>query len=154
MSAANKMKSYDAATRKLMLQAMKLNVRDDAKFSLPEMVFLLRESFKYKLTYRKVFNEILRETSADPATGFCIVSSYYIYEHTGGDDVWTIMQTPIHWWLKHRQTGETFDITYTQFKDPFPYEMGTPEMKIKNDSEFVKMLRDKALILGRTAGMD
>lgn len=150
---ASKLKSYDAATKKLMLQAQDLDVSCDGSFSLPEMVFLLRESFKYKLTYKRVFNEILRNTY-DPATGFCIVSSYYIYLHTGGDKIWRLVHNPAHWWLVHRQTGNVFDITYTQFNEPFPYEIGTDEVRLKTDPEFVKVLRDKALILGRSAGME
>lgn len=149
----NKLKSYDDATNKLMLQAMSLDVPDGEKFSLPEMVYLLRQSYKYKLTYRRVFNELPPE-NADPSTGFCIVSSYYIYERTGGAATWQIMQTPLHWWLQHKQTGMHFDITYTQFSQPFPYDMGVPETKIKNDAEFERILREKALILGKSAGME
>lgn len=150
---SNRLKSYDNATRKLMLQAMELDVRDDGKFSLPDMVFLLRESFKYKLTYRRVFNEPSRG-SCDPATGFCIVSSFYIYTHTGGDAVWEIRHNPLHWWLVHRQTNTVFDITYTQFSEPFPYETGKPELRIQNDSDFTDMLTAKAALLGRAAGME
>lgn len=75
----NKLESYDKATKELMLLAMDYEVPQIGKFSLEKMVFLLRESFKYKLTYKKVFGEVL-ESNCDPATGFCLVSSYYIYE--------------------------------------------------------------------------
>ncbi len=153
MSTGNKLQSYNAATDKLMQQAQGLKIINKTKFSLPEMVSLLRESFKYKITYKKVFNELLRE-KVDPATGFCIVSSFYIYERTGGDKVWNVMETPIHWWLEHKQTGEVFDITYTQFEDPFPYKMGTPVKKVKNDPRVIRILKEKALILGRAAGME
>lgn len=152
--AANKLKSYDKATQKLMLQAMELDVADDGRFSLPDMVFLLRETFKQRITYRHVFGEILREPQRDPSTGFCIVSSYYIYERTGGDAVWKIMHNPAHWWLVHRQTGAVFDVTYTQFSGAFPYHTGVEETRIKSDPDFVNMLRDKAYILGRDAGME
>ena len=150
---SNKLASYNKATQGLMLQAMEYDVESSTNFSLSEMVFLLRESYKYKLTYRKVFNETLAE-KCDPATGFCIVSSYYIYERTGGDKVWDIMQTPIHWWLRHKQTGKVFDITYTQFDKPFPYQMGKIEPRIQNDEMFNRILHEKALILGRCAGME
>ncbi len=150
----NKLKSYDNATRKLMQRAMEIDVQTRGEFSLPEIVYLLRESFKQKLTYRKVYpNEPLKR-ECEPSTGFCLVSSYYIYENTGGDAIWDIMQTPLHWWLRHKQTGEVFDITYTQFTDPFPYEMGKPETRIKDDEMFLKMLQTKSIALGRAAGME
>lgn len=150
----SKLKSYDDATKKLVLAAMDYDVLQTSKFSLPEMVFLLRESFKYKRTYSKVFNEILRQ-QCDPSTGFCLVSSYFIYERTGGNKVWTLMKkSPLHWWLVHKQTGKVFDVTYTQFSEPFPYHLGMPENKLKTDKDFVKMLQGKALILGKQAGLE
>ena len=149
----NKLKSYDDATQRLMQQAAKYNVKSDTGFSLPEMVHMLRESYKYKLTFKKVFNGLPVGTH-DPATGFCAVSSYYIYERTGGDAVWDFMQTPVHWWLRHKQTGDVFDVTYTQFDKPFPYEMGEPDARIHTNPDFNKLLRQKALILGKCAGME
>lgn len=150
----NKLKSYNEATQKLMLQAMQLDVADTGKFTLPEMVFLLRESFKQRITYKHVFDEILHEPQNDPSTGFCLVSSYYIYANTGGDAVWRLMHNPAHWWLVHRQTGAVFDITYTQFTDAFPYHLAREETRIKSDPQFLDILRTKAHILGHCAGME
>lgn len=150
---SNKLKSYDEATQKLMLLAMDYDVPKIGEFSLEEMVYLLRESFKYKLTYKKVFDETL-EQNCDPATGFCLVSSYYIYEKTGADKIWTLMKSPVHWWLQHKQYSGPFDITYTQFNEPFPYYTGKPETKIYTDEEFTKILREKAYILGKQAGLE
>ncbi len=150
----NKLKSYDDATRKLMRQAMSLDVATHGNFELVEMVSLLREAFKQKLTYRKVFPEDRIVRDCEPSTGYCLVSSYYIYQHTGADAVWDIMKTPLHWWLRHKQTGAVFDVTYTQFKDPFPYEMGTIESRVQDDEMFAHVLQQKALALGRAARMD
>ncbi len=151
---ANKLKSYDAATRKLMQQAMDLDVKSYSNFELVEMVSLLREAFKQKLTYRKVFPEDKIVRDCEPSTGYCLISSFYIYQHTGGDAVWDIMKTPLHWWLRHKETGAVFDIAYTQFSQPFPYEMGVVETRVKDDEMFATVLQQKALALGRAARMD
>ena len=151
----NKLKSYDKATENLMRQAMNLDVQTSGRFSLPEMVFLLRNAFKQSLTYRRVFSDDpIGLKRGDPSEGFCLVSSYYIYEHTGGDQVWRIMKSPLHWWLEHKQTGAVFDVTYTQFNEPFPYSVGTVEQRIENDALFADVLRTKSAILGRYAGME
>lgn len=149
----NKLQAYDDATLALMRQVAKYDIKSTLFDSLPEMVRKLRIAYKQKLTYQRVFGEFIPRT-CDPATGYCLVTSYYIYEHTGGDAVWNIMQTPVHWWLQHKQTGETFDITYTQFNAPFPYEMGKPEIRIHNDAEFSKLLHQMACILGKCAGIE
>lgn len=149
----NKLESYDKAMKELMLLAMDYEVPQIGKFSLEEMVFLLRESFKYKLTYKKVFGEVL-ESNCDPATGFCLVSSYYIYEKTGGDKIWTLMKNPLHWWLQHKVYYGPFDITYTQFDTPFPYYTGLPEQRIYTDKEFLKIVKEKAFLLGQQAGLE
>lgn len=152
---SNKLESYNKATEKLVLYAADMEVPQLGKFSLPEMVFLLRESFKYKLTYKKVFNEIPGENWC-PSTGFCLVSSYYIYEKTGGSDLWKIKKTPLHWWLEHKEYSGAFDVTYDQFNEPHPYRMGIIESRIEpeNDPIFTEMLKEKAMILGRAAGME
>ncbi len=152
---ANKLKSYDKATEKLMVQAMELDVPITGRFSLPEMVFLLRNAFKQRLTYHRVFaEEPAWVKRGDPSEGFCLISSYYIYQHTGGDAVWKIMKSPLHWWLEHKQTGAVFDVTYTQFNEPFPYSVGTVEQRINNDAQFTEILQNKSAILGRYAGME
>ena len=139
------------ATRALMAQAAKYNIKSENGFTLPEK---LRASYKQKLTFHKVFSGFMRGEH-DPATGFCAVTSYYIYEQTGGDAVWDFMQTPVHWWLRHKQTGETFDVTYTQFDKPFPYEMGIPDVRINNDDYHMrKMLQFESHILARCAGLE
>ncbi|MDE6250005.1 MAG: hypothetical protein K2M34_00010 [Alphaproteobacteria bacterium] len=149
----NKLKAYDDATLALMHQAARYNVESTVFDSLPEMVRKLRIAYKQKLTCKKVFGGFIPRP-CDPATGYCLVTSYYIYERTGGNAVWDIMQTPVHWWLQHKQTGETFDVTYTQFDTPFPYHMGKPETRIYTDTEFCKFLRQKAYILGKCAGIE
>lgn len=150
----NKLKAYNDATHALMKQAAKYDVDNNNKFSLPEMVFLLRESFKQKLTYHRVFPNEPLIRDCDPATGFCLISSYYIYEKTGGNSVWDLMQTPAHWWLRHKQTGDIFDITYTQFNQHFPYDLGKIETRIENDRSFVEMLKSKSAILAKSSGLE
>ena len=147
----NKLHSYDLATQKLMAQATELDVPTTGAFSLPKMVHLLRESFKYQLTYYRVFNE-LRPRNYDPSLGFCRVASYYINTHFPGQ--FHFMRTPIHWWLRHRETGIDFDITYTQFNDPFPYHLGQIEEFTEKDQGIVKILQNKAMILGKSAGLE
>ncbi len=150
----NKLKAYDDATRALMQRAYDFDVVATGSFSLPEMVYLLRESFKQKLTYRKVFPEDKFARDCEPSTGYCLVSSYYIYQHTGGDKVWDVMKSPLHWWLRHKETGAVFDVTYTQFNEPFPYELGSVEKRIKDDAMFAQIIQQKALALGKAARLD
>ncbi len=145
--------SYDKATEKLVLLAQDYEVPQVGKYSLDEMVYLLRESFKNNVTFNKVFDMKL-DRKGDPSAGFCLVSSYYIYEHTGGDKIWTLMASPSHWWLQHKIYSGPFDITYTQFSKPFDYHCGRPETKIYNDSMFAQVLRQKAYILGKQAGLE
>ena len=149
----NKLESYDKATRELMADALDMDLPlSRGGVSAAEMVYLLRESFKYKLTYKRVFGE-LQMGNCDPSTGFCLVSSYYIYQNTGGDSEWRLMKSPIHWWLEHKHYG-VFDVTYTQFDKPFPYRDGTIERRIKDDPGFLNILQQKALILGKCAGLE
>jgi hypothetical protein len=149
----NKLESYNKATERLMLLAVDYDLPNAGKFSLPEMVYLLRESFKYGLTYRKVFGDL--RTSAEaarPATGFCLIASYYIYDAFPGE--WKIMKNSIHWWLEHKIISGPFDITFDQFDTPLDYRMGVPEKRIPIDKEWTKIVHDKARILGRSAGLE
>jgi hypothetical protein len=149
----NKLKSYDNATKKIILQSMSFDAPNHNRFSLPEIVHLLRESFKYKLTYRKIFGRNMPNDGANPSTDYCTIASQYICDKPGGSDVWTLVKTPIHWWLLYNATGEIFDITYDQFSKGFPYHLRptTPQVE---DMGFKKILIEKTQILGRVAGME
>lgn len=150
----NKLKSYDKATRELMAAALDMDLPlSQNGMSAAEMVYLLRESFKYKLTYKRVFGE-MQTDNCDPSAGFCLVSSYYIYQNIGGDSQWQLMRgvNPMHWWLEHKRYG-VFDVTYTQFDKPVPYRDGMVERRIKDDPGFLNVLQQKALILGQCAGL-
>lgn len=151
----SKLKSYDDATKKLMTQANAFDVHDHNGFVLSEIVYLLRESFKFKLTRKKVFNFVIPNDRAHIATDFCKVASYYIYAKTGGDDFWTLKETPIHWWLEYKQTGEVFDVTYDQFPDPFPYTIKPKALPVFGKDEFfTEQLVNSAMILGQCAKID
>ncbi|MDR0741192.1 MAG: hypothetical protein LBF28_00255 [Rickettsiales bacterium] len=149
----NKLDAYNKATDRLVLQAAGYAMPEFGKFSLPEIVYLLRESFKYKLTYKKVF-DMIPDRECNPSAGFCLVGSYYIYRAAGGAGQWKIMETPLHWWLEHKVTSGPLDITYDQFSKKYPYDMGKLESRISGDAEFENILREKAMILGRAAGLE
>jgi hypothetical protein len=150
----NKLSSYNEATQELMRRADKLDVRMPGELPLSEMVCMLRESFKYKLTYKKVFGVIFKDINdVPPPTDYCKVASYYIY--TKARDAWNIKETPLHWWLEHKATGEIFDITCDQFSEPFPYHLKpVAEPLLGRNEEFTDKLRASAIILGKCAGIE
>ncbi len=157
--AQNKLAAYDQETRNLMLDAMEFEDIHTEHFSLPEMVYLLRNSFKQRITYHDVFGNIGMETrdNVDPSAGFCMVSSYLIYSLTGGDKVWELHGTFLHWWLYHKQTHTIFDITNTQFTPQelqAHYHHGRPVDKLKTDPTFHDVLKTKAHILAHRAGLE
>jgi len=159
---SHKLESYNKATRELLLLAEDYELPIVGKWSLPEIVKALRESFKYQLTYWKVFGE--HQPSNCPAsTGFCSAASYYIYLETGGANQWKFMQNPIHWWLEHNEYSGAFDVTYDQFpllQFPSPvlpsmYRTGRKlESRIDTDKQWTKDLYEKAMILGKYAGLE
>ena len=114
-AAQNRLAHYDQETNNLMLDAMEFKDAYNANYTLPEMVYLLRKSFKERKTRHDVLgkydlelyeNEFEYDSNGqkrkkDPARGFCMVSSYLIYSMTGGDKVWELYGTPMHWWLVH-----------------------------------------------------
>lgn len=152
---AIKTKSYDLATQKLMRLAAEFDVVSTTHYSLPEMVYLLRETFKNKSVYKKVLGETAIGRYS-PSEGFCLVSSYYIYLRTGGAAQWNLIKGPDqeHWWLEDKKTSARFDITYDQFSKPFNYDVGEPEIRIQTDEEFQSMLFNKAMLLGKIAGLE
>ena len=155
-SAQNKLAQYDKESEKLMLGATIFDDAQNAKFTLPQIVSLLRKSFKQSLTHRKVLNEPLHE-NRDPSDGFCMASSYLIYSMTGGDKVWEIHGTPLHWWLYHKKSGTVFDITRTQFSSdllPDIYKMGCDVGHLTTDEKFYDTLKIKAKTLAHCAGLE
>ena len=155
-SAKNKLAHYDQESNKLVLGAINFEDAFNANFSLPEIVYLLRESFKKHLTHRRVLGEPIRP-DIDPSDGFCMISSYLIYSLTGGDAVWQLRGTNLHWWLYHKKTGTTFDITHTQFTPeqlPEIYKLGKPVNELKTDEMFYEVLKSKAMTLAKYAGIE
>ena len=154
--AQNKLAAYDRESQNLMLDAMEFTDVVGQKFTLPDMVCLLRKSFKERLTYYRVFEEDRPSYDVDPATGFCMVSSYLIYDMTGGDKVWQIRGTNMHWWLYHKQSQKVFDITHTQFNDkdlPGIYRIGRPVQYLNRGEVFDDVLKEKARELAKCAGL-
>ena len=150
--------NYDIETRNLVLDAMYFDNAINKNFTLPDIVYLLRESFKNPSTYYDVFDEERIEPDVDPACGFCIVSSYLIYNMTGRDKVWQIYGLPmsLHWWLYHKQSHQIFDITHTQFDKHTlhrQYNRGQPIHKKTINPIFFDTLKNKAQILAKCAGL-
>ena len=153
----NKLASYDKETRNLMLTAMDFSDAYTEIFSLPEMVYLLRNSFKERLTHAAVLGEKEMRTNTDPSSGFCMIASYLIYSTTGGSKVWELRGTNLHWWLYHKQTHTIFDITHTQFPREDVekiYKMGVAVKKLKTDMSFHTVLKAKAHTLAHRAGLE
>ncbi len=155
--AKNKLGRYDKASQQLMLTAMEFDDIVSEKFSLPEIVFLLRRTFKERLTRKMVLNETKMRPHTDPSSGFCVYSSYLIYSMTGGDKVWELQGTNLHWWLYHKQSGTVFDVTHTQFTPKEVreiYKLGRPVSELKKDDTFNDILKMRAHTLARRAGLE
>lgn len=155
--AKNKLAKYDQETNNLMLAAMDFEDIDNESLGLPGMVYLLRNAFKERLTRKVVLDETKMRPCTDPSSGFCVISSYLIYSLTGGDKVWELRGTNLHWWLYHKQTGTIFDITGSQFSKTDIkkiYKQGVPVNKLKTDDMFYDMLKTKAQILAHRAGIE
>ena len=156
-SGQNKVAAYDHESQELMLDAMEFDDINSKPFTLPEIVYLLRNTFKKPKTHREVLDEEEMDSDADPARGFCMISSYLIYSMTGGDKVWDIQGTSLHWWLYHKQTHMRFDITHTQFNPQQlrnQYSLGK-NIKLQNtDPMFYDMLQKRAHILAQNAGLE
>jgi len=150
----NNLEKYNQSTEDLVVLAEDYDISVvNNKHSFPDIVRALRESFKYKITYKKVFGEH-RMDNADPSFGYCLVGSYYIFEKTGRDLVWTIKKNPVHWWLKHKTISGEYDIAHTQFDKPFPYYMSINEIRLDQDESFRREVFERAMILGRCAGLE
>jgi hypothetical protein len=151
----DKISSYNKATDKLVSQAAALEAAvGGGKIPFAKMVQSLRESFKYKLTYKRVFGYVIKDDRAPLGTDYCKVATVYIFQNTGGDAVWQLKESPIHWWLVHKKTGAVFDITHDQFDFDFPYHL-KPAMEpvFDKDEKLTAQLIDMAAKLGRAAGM-
>jgi len=153
----NKLAEYDKQTNKLVKRALRYfgDVQSE-HFTLPEMVYLLRNSYKERLTHMKVLGEKEMRTNNDLSSGFCLITSYLIYSMTGGDKVWELRGArPIHWWLVHKQTNKILDITHSQFK------LFTLRHLVQNgsafdikDEQFMDLLKQKAHALAQCAGLE
>lgn len=156
LSAQNKLARYDAASNELMLDAMEFDDVYNAQFSLPEIVYLLRNTFKERITRKEVLGETEFRPNTDPSSGFCMIASYLIYSMTGGDKVWELHGTFLHWWLYHKQSHTIFDVTYTQFNDKelqAHYKKGRPVSRLKTDPMFYDILMQKSQLLAKRAGL-
>lgn len=173
MNNGNKLSYYDKATRELMERATAYNDIMVGEYTLPYAVVALREAFKHKLTYKKVFGEDMfvkyYPSKTDPAQDFCLISSYYIYSRSGGDKFWDLKTSGIHTWLQAKNYSEPFDITFTQFVEPqqyeimtydyfinnvFPYKKGRLLTMLRKDKIFLDDVIKSAAILGQCAGLE
>jgi len=155
--AKNKLAKYDKATFDLMSVAAEFEDVYNENFTLPDIVYLLRRSFKERLTHAAVLEETKMRPNTDPSSGFCIISSYLIYSMTGGDKVWELQGTNLHWWLYHKQTSTIFDVTHTQFSPTevrVIYLQGRPVNQLKTDDMFYEVLQAKAHKLAHRAGLE
>lgn len=155
--AKNKLAKYDQETKNLVLTSFNFEDVSCDKFSLAEIVYLLRKSFKERLTHKVVLGENEIRPNTDPSSGFCMISSYLIYSLTGGDKVWELQGTNLHWWLRHKQTNTIFDITNTQFSPEDIAEIhsqGCPVNQLKTDAMFYDVLKAKAHTLAHRAGLE
>ena len=167
----NKLAAYDQETRYMLGEAAELDVLYEEKVDLPTIVYMLRNTFKERATRYKVLgkedleiydNEYVYDSEGnkrkkDPASGFCMVSSYLIYSMTGGDKVWELHGTPLHWWLYHKQTQQRFDITRTQFDTKTlnsHYFMGKNVKYLNVDPMFYDILKAKSHKLAKCAGLE
>lgn len=173
MNNANKLSYYDRATRELMERATDYDDIMVGEYTLPYVVAALREAFKQKLTYKKVFGDDMfykyYPSKTDPSHDFCLISSYYIYARTGGDKFWDLKTCGIHTWLQAKKYSEPFDVTFTQFVEPYQYETMTYDYFIRNgfdykkgriatklqeDKAFLEDVAKRAAILGKCAGLE
>ena len=156
LSAQNKLAQYDTASKELMLDAMEFDDAYNEHFSLPEIVYLLRNTFKERITHKEVLDETEARPNTDPSSGFCMIASYLIYSMTGGDKVWELHGTFLHWWLYHKQTHTIFDVTHTQFNNKelmAHYQKGCPVSRLKTDKMFYDILKEKSQVLAKRAGL-
>ncbi len=151
----NKLDAYNKATENLVLMAADYELPIVGKHSFPEIVGALRESFKSPATYNRVFG--YDKNDADmicPSTGYCLISSYYIYLKTGGEAQWIIKKQPLHWWLEHKVISGPFDITYDQFPSGVKYYPSFPENLFNIDPKFAEKRYAQAMMLGQAAGLE
>lgn len=157
-AAKEKLAAYDKETNYLILDAAELDVLHEEKYKLPVIVYKLRNAFKERITRFEVLGEKdLINPHEDWARGYCMISSYLIYSMTGGDKVWELHGTPLHWWLYHKKTQTRFDITHTQFdeKTLHAHYFNGKNIKYLNfDEMFYDGLKQKALILAHRAGLE
>ncbi len=151
----NKLADYDNQSKQLMLYAMEFSDVYNARFTLPEMVYLLRNAYKERLTHSAVLGEKFMRPNTDPTSGFCLITSYLIYTLTGGENVWEIHGArPLHWWLYHKQTGKIFDITYSQFKPTMLHNLYQNGSVFHPDEQLTEMLKQRAKTLAHRAGLE
>lgn len=145
---------YDIQTNRLELDAMEFTDLYDEHFPLPQIVFLLRRSYKELLTHSKVLHENRMRTNTDVSSGFCAPSTYIIYTMTGADKVWEIHHAGrLHWWLVHKQTNKIFDVTYSQFEPYLLKNIYQNGSKCKDVAGFFDDVQDMAKQLAHCAGI-
>ncbi|MDO5012708.1 MAG: hypothetical protein Q4E56_04325 [Pseudomonadota bacterium] len=154
-------KTYDAATRKVLELASKIDSfaldKFDAEYRLVDIAYVLREkyadpAFRHKYVGNLPFNGFIPWPK-----GFCALSTICVYELYGGADIWTPSAIHLGDWehapvvfLRDNENGIAFDATGDQFAPlRVPYEVGTPinrrigDMRTPNKAEFVRQIKQE-----------
>ena len=150
--------SYEKTTNQLVAKAKTFKDIHTEHFSLPQIVYLLRSAFKDDEVYKRLAGRE-RLPYRNKSEGFCAPSSYIIYNMTGADKVWELRHVDVtHWWLVHKQTGEKFDITYTQFKTSLLnhyYQIGKPGLEyLANNPDKDVLIKQLSHTLAQSAGLE
>lgn len=154
-------KSYDAATRKVLERASQLDRllldKFDAKYTLYDIAYVLRNKYKDHLFRDKYVGDMQFLGFTPYPKGFCALSSICIYELYGGDQVWTPSAIHLGDWeyapvvfLRDKFNDIAFDATGDQFAPlRVPYELGTPinrpmdKMRTPNKHEFIRQIKQE-----------
>jgi hypothetical protein len=119
------------------------------KLSLPYMVEKLRNAISDDKLNIIMFGDEIKNFG----NGFCLSASYYIMKNTGGEEVWTLMSGPLHWWLVHKSSGKIFDITYDQWS-MYDYSKGKIETRIGKSKLFTNEIQKQSMFLAKYSGLE
>ena len=123
---------YKEATKKILKQLDALNLSVEKHKKAVHFVQLFRESFTKEEVKKATFLHNSTDNRWDlgyDSGGFCRVSSISFMIAMDFHD-WQLMAINEkkwkygHHWLVHKATGKTLDLTYDQFLDPVPYDLG------------------------------
>ncbi len=159
MNTQEYLQKYDAATRKILEQATKIDMavhgKFDAEYKLQDIASVLRRKFKDHIFRDKYVGDMPFMGFVPYPKGFCALSAICIYNLYGGDEIWTPSAIKLGTWeyapvvyLQNRELDIPFDTTGDQFAPlRVPYELGTPinkrvrDMKTPNKEKFIAEIK-------------